>query len=382
MNSRTTLLALVLDRQHHVLLLRNGAGWDVPAAEAIPSCRPMVALDRMLEADLGLERMPGPVGLQVVPGEAYATRFAFILPERPKHPKVEMRWVPLRKVWEKLTPARADEVWQLYVAAVLGGFAPKTRELDVFHFGNDPALAAKLAHCVVKGRKRATSGWLEAMEKAGETIPWPGLMSVVTDYFGIPQCVIETVEVRRVAFKDVGADVAIGEGEGDLSLADWRDGHLAYWRKEAAEIGMTFDESTLVFNEFFRVARVLGAVGPHDDGDREAERLAEAQLVAYNAKDLEAFLACYADDVEIRTLATGEVTGRGLASMREVYGKVFRDNPTLHCELQNRICTGPFAFDQEWVTGRVAGGAPIRVTAVYQVSSGKIARVWFAKRPP
>jgi len=127
-----------------------------------------------------------------------------------------------------------------------------------FSFGNTPELAAKLAHLVVKGRKRATTGWLEAMERAGDPVPHPGLLSVVTDDFGYPQCLIETVEVRRVPFGEVAEDIARGEGEGDLTYADWRDTHLRYFEAEAAALGLTFDDRSLVITEIFRVVRVLG----------------------------------------------------------------------------------------------------------------------------
>ena len=40
-------------------------------------------------------------------------------------------------------------------------------------------------------------------------------MSVVTDWDGIPLCIIETSEVEVRAFKDVDEEFAAAEGEGD-----------------------------------------------------------------------------------------------------------------------------------------------------------------------
>jgi uncharacterized protein YhfF len=77
-------------------------------------------------------------------------------------------------------------------------------------------MAARLAHLVIKGRKRATSGNAAALKKAGLTIPFAGLISIVTDGFGIPLCCIETERVEVNAYKDVSSAVAKREGEGNL----------------------------------------------------------------------------------------------------------------------------------------------------------------------
>jgi len=157
------------------------------------------------------------------------------------------------------------ELWRLYVAAVLGGWEPPTRDFDVFAFGADPEQAARLAHHVIKGTKRATAGWIAAAERDGTTIPTSGLISIVTDGFGIPLCAIETTRVDRVRFEDSTTEIAIAEGEGDLSLDDWRDVHRAYFDKEGARLGLTFTDDALLFHEYFRVLRVFDGSGDGPD---------------------------------------------------------------------------------------------------------------------
>ena len=168
----------------------------------------------------------------------------------------EVRWAQLPG--DGLLPAEADALWRIYVEAMLAGYEPPRRDIEAFYFGDSPELAAKLAHLVVKGHKRATSGWIEAMERSGETFPETGRVFAITDYFGYPLCVIETVEVRRVPFGEVAEDIATGEGEGDLTYADWREAHLDYFRREGEALGIPFDDRSLVLNEVFRVLRVLG----------------------------------------------------------------------------------------------------------------------------
>jgi uncharacterized protein YhfF len=165
------------------------------------------------------------------------------------------RWVAMKDA-----PAAMpnDGYWKLYTQLVLGGYQPPARAIDVFSFGNTPPMAARLAHLVIKGKKRATSGDPVVSRKLGLTVPEAGLVSIVTDGFGIPLCCIETERVEFRRYKDVPVEVAIGEGEGDLSLGDWQQGHWNYFAEEAKSLGMSFDENSEVFTEWFRVLKVLG----------------------------------------------------------------------------------------------------------------------------
>jgi uncharacterized protein YhfF len=162
--------------------------------------------------------------------------------------------------WQSLPDfALADEAgFALYVDAMLGGWAPPTHALDVFYFGHTPALAAKLAHLVVKGVKRGTTGWVAAQEREGSAIPEAGLVSIVTDGFGYAQCAIRSEQVEHLRFGDVGERHAWVEGEGDRTLACWREAHLAYFHDEGARVGLTFSEDAVVFFEHFVVLEVFG----------------------------------------------------------------------------------------------------------------------------
>jgi uncharacterized protein YhfF len=75
----------------------------------------------------------------------------------------------------------------------------------------------------------------------------------VTDYVGTPMCVIRTTEIRHLPFDDVDAQFAHDEGEGDQSLKYWRSVHLNYFTREAAELGLAFNESSIICCERFRL---------------------------------------------------------------------------------------------------------------------------------
>jgi len=110
---------------------------------------------------------------------------------------------------------------------------------------------------------------------------------------------------------------------------------------------------------------------------KSAERLAQAQLDAYNSGDINAFAACYADDVEVHLLG-GELLYRGVGRLREQYGPYFAANPNLHAKLLSRTVQGDFAIDHEHVTGFAKGGELFAV-AIYEVREDLIQKVWFIK---
>lgn len=112
--------------------------------------------------------------------------------------------------------------------------------------------------------------------------------------------------------------------------------------------------------------------------DTSAEaNAAQRQLDAYNARDLDAFLAVYTDDVVIRAHPSGEVLMEGKEAMRTRYGKLFEEHPELDCKLLHRIVHPPFAMDHEEVTGM--GPDTVYAVATYEVVNGLIRNVWFLK---
>jgi len=164
--------------------------------------------------------------------------------------------VPLRTWAGELAAA-----WRVYVDTMLGGWEPPTTELEVFCFGDEPALASQLAHHVIKGTKRATASWVAAAERTGWSGAHVGMVSIVTDGFGVPLCAIETTRVERRRFADAGAEFAEAEGEGDGSLADWRTAHQAYFEAEGARVGIPFGDDAEIEYEQFRLLRVFQRAG-------------------------------------------------------------------------------------------------------------------------
>ncbi|MBC7935042.1 MAG: amidohydrolase family protein [Rhizobacter sp.] len=102
--------------------------------------------------------------------------------------------------------------------------------------------------------------------------------------------------------------------------------------------------------------------------------LVQRQLNAYNARDLEAFMEPYADDVELYDYNNGKLLGKGKEQMKKDYA-FFKQVPELHCEIKARIVQGNIIIDKESVTG--FGGAAMQATAIYHIKDNKISKVYF-----
>ncbi|MEQ1645707.1 MAG: ASCH domain-containing protein [Pyrinomonadaceae bacterium] len=118
-------------------------------------------------------------------------------------------------------------------------------------FGNSREMALELAELVIAGTKTATASLEKTNELIPENAPIDNGYSVVTDFDGEPRCVIRTAEIRHIPFREVDAEFAADEGEGDLSLEYWRRVHRDYFEKESAQLGFEFDENSMVCCERF-----------------------------------------------------------------------------------------------------------------------------------
>ena len=101
----------------------------------------------------------------------------------------------------------------------------------------------------------------------------------------------------------------------------------------------------------------------------------QRQVDAYNDRDLDRFVAAYADTVLVYRMPAVEPSISGKAKLAETYSTQRFNRPGLRAEIVNRIVLGNKVIDHERVFG--IRDEPIEVAAVYEVVDGLIARVWF-----
>lgn len=107
--------------------------------------------------------------------------------------------------------------------------------------------------------------------------------------------------------------------------------------------------------------------------NESAEMIVQRQVNAYNARNIDAFLNTYADDIELYD-PSGKLMSKGKEAMRNTYEPIFKDVTNLHCQIVNRISLNNTVIDHERVR---FGKQFIQAIAVYEVKDGKIVRVSF-----
>lgn len=126
----------------------------------------------------------------------------------------------------------------------------KGREYTAWQFGAD---ADELAGLVIDGKKTLTCSGLKLYEIDGEEPPQAGDISVILGSDDSPKCIIENTKIYTVPFKDIDADIAWKEGEGDRTLKYWRQSHFDFFIPEFEEMGLEFTEDEMIFVEEFKM---------------------------------------------------------------------------------------------------------------------------------
>lgn len=105
----------------------------------------------------------------------------------------------------------------------------------------------------------------------------------------------------------------------------------------------------------------------------DVETIVQKNLEAYNARDIDAFMADYADDVKLYAYPNTLQTD-GKEAMRKSYKDWFDRVPDLNGFVKKRIVIGNKVIDEEQVT---ANGKIFNAVAIYEVENGKITKVTF-----
>lgn len=99
------------------------------------------------------------------------------------------------------------------------------------YFCDNEADANACFDLICSGLKRATTSALASYQEAGDPLPRPGKLLIVTNWIGEAKALIRTRCVTVYRFGDVPATFAKLEGEGDGTFAWWRNAHRAFWER-------------------------------------------------------------------------------------------------------------------------------------------------------
>ncbi len=119
-----------------------------------------------------------------------------------------------------------------------------------------------LVAAVLSGEKTATTGLLVEYEVENEELPEVGERSALIDSDGREVAVVEVTEVRVLPLGEADLRLALDEGEGYRSVAEWREAHERFWHSAEMREGLgdpsfTVDDGTMLVVERFRVVETV-----------------------------------------------------------------------------------------------------------------------------
>jgi len=117
-------------------------------------------------------------------------------------------------------------------------------------FGATSAHADGLLALVLDGVKTGTASALWDYEASGDELPRAGQLDIILDGAGAPRAVIVNTALAIVPFDEVDEGHAFAEGEGDRTLAAWRDVHERFFTAHAQHDRGFRDDMPVVVERF------------------------------------------------------------------------------------------------------------------------------------
>ncbi|RIV42173.1 nuclear transport factor 2 family protein [Flagellimonas pelagia] len=136
---------------------------------------------------------------------------------------------------------------------------------------------------------------------------------------------------------------------------------------------MTFDQEEI--NKISRIAINPSKTRLTFVAEDSPAKIVQKQLDAYNARDIDAFLDTYSENIKLYNFPN-QLFSEGKTAMETQYGSFFENTPDLHCTIKSRIVIGNKVIDEESVT---ANGSTFSAVAIYEVANGKIVKVTFLR---
>ena len=146
-----------------------------------------------------------------------------------------------------------EAYWRSYLDTLPTASPTRNEQYVAEGWGDSPRMADELGALIASGTKTATCSALWDYEAEGEPLPSVDLKTIVLDGNGDPLCIVETTEVKVQPYDEVDARFAYEEGEGDRSLAYWRDAHWRYFSRTLPNVGREPTTEMPLVCERFRV---------------------------------------------------------------------------------------------------------------------------------
>jgi uncharacterized protein YhfF len=143
-----------------------------------------------------------------------------------------------------------QEYWNSYLSSFVE--KPIDTNVEASIAGNEE-IADQLLELYLSGKKTAGSGLVKDYELSGDKLPKVGNHWIILDRQKNPRCIVKTLRVEIYQFDQVPEEVAIAEGEGDLSIEYWRKAHIEFFTPFLTDWKITDLDKEKLITEFYKV---------------------------------------------------------------------------------------------------------------------------------
>jgi 5-formyltetrahydrofolate cyclo-ligase len=144
------------------------------------------------------------------------------------------------------------QYWEKYLETLTKQEHPINPKVEASFAGNKE-ITDELLQLYLSGKKTAGSSILEDFISAGDPLPKVGNYWIFLNSKNEPSCILKTIKIVLNKFRDVTVEIAIAEGEGDLSLEYWRKVHEEIYAPNLSGWGVSNIEEATVITEFFEI---------------------------------------------------------------------------------------------------------------------------------
>lgn len=145
-----------------------------------------------------------------------------------------------------------NQYWERYLGTLSQEDRPNNPIVEA-NFAGSKEITDDLLELYLCGRKTAGSSIVEDYESSGDSLPKVGNYWIYLNSKDEPSCILRTEKVVQNNFNDVPLEIAVAEGEGDLSLEYWRRVHKEIYSPHLSDWDLSNIEEATVVTEFFKL---------------------------------------------------------------------------------------------------------------------------------
>ncbi len=142
--------------------------------------------------------------------------------------------------------------WEKYLQTLPKEQRPQDAFVTTGYAGT-PEITDQLLELYLSGKKVAGSSIVEDFLSAGDPPPKVGNYWILLNSQAQPGCILRTEKTVINKFKEVPIEIAIAEGEGDLTLEYWKRVHLELYSPFLESWGIDDIDKASVITEFFKI---------------------------------------------------------------------------------------------------------------------------------